>query len=72
MKKTIKILGLFALSTLMFSISNRIQDGKTVNLDSLIVLSTANAEDGGGGSLPVMQLLAAPVVFYMTVLIANR
>ena len=32
----------------MFSISNSIQDGKTMNLDSLIPLNTANAENGGG------------------------
>lgn len=48
MKKTIKILGIFALSAVMFSISNRIQDGKTMNLDSLIALNIANAEGGGG------------------------
>ena len=50
MKKIIKISGIFALSAIMFSVSNRIQDGETINLDSLITLSVANAEGGGGGS----------------------
>ena len=49
MKKSINILGIFVLSAGMFSMSNRIKDGKTINLNSLIALNTANAEDGGGG-----------------------
>lgn len=48
MKKLIKILGIFTLSVVMFSMSNRMQDGKTINLHSLIALNTANAEGGGG------------------------
>lgn len=48
MKKLIGIMGVIALSTVITYSSNNIQDGKIINLDTLMTLNKANAEGGSG------------------------